>query len=191
MKTYLLVTAALSLLVPEIALAQDTNQRPDQRPGATRPDQRPQGTNRPTPTRPGPPAVRPPQTRPPQTRPPQGNVGPGHRPQVQPPRPGHSVKPTRPNRPGQHRPGAGRPHNFRPVHARPFHYPRGYAYRRWSIGMLLPSLLLSSNYYYNNYAPLGIGAPPPGYRWVRYGPDLLLVDIRTRRVADVIPGAFY
>ncbi|WP_231636068.1 RcnB family protein [Novosphingobium sp. ST904] len=34
-------------------------------------------------------------------------------------------------------------------------------------------------------------AAPPGYYWVRYGPDLLLVDRRTRRVVDVIYSAFY
>ena len=38
---------------------------------------------------------------------------------------------------------------------------------------------------------MGLEPPPPGYRWVRYGPDLLLVNVRTRRVADVIYGAFY
>ncbi|MEP6785824.1 MAG: RcnB family protein [Sphingomonadales bacterium] len=59
------------------------------------------------------------------------------------------------------------------------------------VGVLLPTILLSNYYYYNNYAALGVGAPPAGYRWVRYGPDLLLVQIRTRRVVDVIYGAFY
>ncbi len=29
-----------------------------------------------------------------------------------------------------------------------------------------------------------------GYRWVRYGPGLLLIRTRTRRVVDVIYGAF-
>lgn len=64
-------------------------------------------------------------------------------------------------------------------------------YRRWGIGLILPSLFLSSTYYYNNYAALGVGPPPPGYRWVRYGPDLLLVQRGSGRIADVIYGAFY
>jgi Ni/Co efflux regulator RcnB len=56
---------------------------------------------------------------------------------------------------------------------------------------LLPSLFLAPSYYYDSWYDLGVGAPPPGYRWVRYGPDLLLVQVRTGRIADVIYGAFY
>ncbi|MFS2110382.1 RcnB family protein, partial [Sphingomonas sp. Sphisp140] len=90
-----------------------------------------------------------------------------------------------------HRPGIGRPPQFRPIHRPPFRYPPGYRYQRWSIGGLLPLLFLSNSYYYDGWYDLGLGAPPRGYRWVRYGPDLLLVNIRTRRVVDVIYGAFY
>jgi Ni/Co efflux regulator RcnB len=52
-------------------------------------------------------------------------------------------------------------------------------------------LFLSSAYYFDNYGNYGLYAPPFGYRWVRYGPDLLLVQIGTGRIADVIYGAFY
>jgi Ni/Co efflux regulator RcnB len=38
---------------------------------------------------------------------------------------------------------------------------------------------------------MGLGAPPYGYRWIRYGPDMLLVEVRSRRVVDVVYGAFY
>lgn len=57
--------------------------------------------------------------------------------------------------------------------------------------MLLPGLFLSPTYYYEDYWRMGLEGPPWGYRWVRYGPDLLLVETRTGRVADVIYGAFY
>jgi Ni/Co efflux regulator RcnB len=33
--------------------------------------------------------------------------------------------------------------------------------------------------------------PPPGFQWVRYGPDLLLVNVVTGQVADVAYGVFY
>jgi len=174
MKKHLLMTAAaFALLIPDIAQAQQQDRaapggRPDN-PAATRPV----------------PAQRPGQP---------GNGSPGVRPE----RPGNggpSIQPTRPGRPSRpqppHRPGAGRPPNFRPIHGPSFHYPRGYRYRRWTAGLLLPRIFLSQAYYYSNYAALGVGPPPPGYRWVRYGPDLLLVSMASGRIADVIYGAFY
>jgi Ni/Co efflux regulator RcnB len=84
-----------------------------------------------------------------------------------------------------------RPTSFHRVHVSAFRYPRGYSYRRWGIGSILPRLFLSSLYYWNDYGALGLGAPPPGYVWVRYGPDLLLVNRYNGRIADVIYGAFY
>jgi Ni/Co efflux regulator RcnB len=77
------------------------------------------------------------------------------------------------------------------MHRPGFHYPRGWRYRRWHVGLILPALFLSNYYYFNDYYDLGIGPPPPGYVWVRYGPDLLLVNRHTGRIADVIHGAFY
>lgn len=200
-KSVLYVSLAL-ILVPDIAQAQDNRPQP----GATRPA-RPQagdsGAARPSrpsimpvPNRPG---TGGPQIQPPRPSPSPGRPGAGG-PQIQPPRPNPSIRPPRPDRPqpprpgrpGEaHRPGAGRPPHFKPIHGPGFRYPRGYAYRRWTIGLLIPALFLSSTYYYDNYWNLGVGAPPRGYRWVRYGPDLLLVNIRTRRIADVIRGAFY
>ncbi len=104
----------------------------------------------------------------------------------------HRVRRGRTRRPvSPHRPGAGRPPNFRPIPGPAFRYPHGYRYRRWTVGLFLPAVFFSSYYYYNDYWRLGLGAPPYGYRWVRYGPDLLLVEVRSRRVVDVVYGAFY
>jgi Ni/Co efflux regulator RcnB len=78
------------------------------------------------------------------------------------------------------------------VHGRPaFRYPRGYSYRAWNVGDILPGLFLGSVYAFTDYALAGIGPPPRGYRWVRYGPDLLLVDLNTNAVEQVVYGAFY
>lgn len=199
MRRFLLVAAGMSLMIPDIAMAygQAGPQKAQDRP-------RPPGGG---PGKPGGPAIQPPRPVPggPAIQPPRPGPGNGVRPPrpnpgngVRPPRPnpgGGGVRPPRPN-PGPgvrppHRPGAGKPPNFRPIRGPVFKYPRGYRYRRWAIGVLLPSLFLSNYYYYDNWAPLGVGAPPPGYRWVRYGPDLLLVQIGTRRIVDVIYGAFY
>lgn len=59
------------------------------------------------------------------------------------------------------------------------------------MGQDLPLLFLSSRYFFDSYADYGIGRPPHGYRWVRYGPDLLLVSNRTGRIRQVIYGVFY
>jgi len=76
------------------------------------------------------------------------------------------------------------------VHGPAFHYPRGWHYRVWAIGAILPPIFLTSEYYYDDYSALGLQAPPPGYRWVRYGDDLLLVNLRTGEVEDVINDVF-
>lgn len=177
MKRLLLASSMLLLILPDIAIAQQGQTKLP--PGAS------------TKPAPGGPQIQPP--RPPRPRPP----GPGNGGGVRPPRPQPPVtKPLpplpRPPKPGKpHRPGAGRPPNFRPIHRPGWVYPPGWAYRRWVIGVLLPRLFVAQHYYYDDWWQMGLEPPPPGYRWVRYGPDLLLVNVRTRRVADVIYGAFY
>jgi hypothetical protein len=83
----------------------------------------------------------------------------------------------------------GRP--FTRVHLAPFVYPPGWAYRRWVIGAVLPPLFLAPAYYYSNWAAVGLPPPQPGFQWVRYGPDLLLVNVTTGQVADTVYGAVY
>ncbi len=74
---------------------------------------------------------------------------------------------------------------------RPWVYPPGWAYRRWAIGAILPPLFLTPAYYYSGWAAVGLTAPPPGFQWVQYGPDLLLVNVSTGQVVDVAYGVFY
>ena len=59
------------------------------------------------------------------------------------------------------------------------------------LGAILPPLFLTPDYYYPEWAALGLEPPPPGAQWVRYGPDLLLVDVNTGQVLDVAYGVFY
>jgi Nickel/cobalt transporter regulator len=80
---------------------------------------------------------------------------------------------------------------FNRIHIHPFIYPPGWAYRQWAIGAILPPLFLVPDYYYPEWAALGLEPPPPGDQWVRYGPDLLLVNIATGQVVDVAYGVFY
>jgi hypothetical protein len=76
------------------------------------------------------------------------------------------------------------------VYAPAFVYPPGWAYRRWAIGAVLPAVFLTSAYYYTGYAAMGLPPPAAGHQWVRYGPDLLLVDVRTGNVIHTAPGVF-
>lgn len=171
MKRLLCAVSVLALLIPGVAAAQQQTDR--HRNGAqgqhhnrpSRPNQRP---DRPVTIQP----VKP--NRPNPHRP-------GHRPPV-------TIQPVRPH-PG-HRPGYRPPH-VRPIHRPHYRYPYGYHYRRWHAGLILPHVFLSNYYYFNDWGDLGIGPPPPGYIWVRYGPDLLLVNRYNGRIRDVIYGAFY
>lgn len=188
MKRLLLATSAFLLILPDIGAAY-AQVGPKLPPGATTKPGRPGGPQI-QPPRPQPPNPRPPRPRPPGP----GNGGGVVRP-PRPPRP-PVTKPMpplpRPPKPGKpHRPGAGRPPNFRPIHRPGWVYPPGWHYRRWTIGLLLPAIFVGHHYYYDDWWQMGLEPPPPGYRWVRYDRDLLLVNVRTRRVADVIYDAFY
>ena len=180
------VVLAVALLGSSVSMAQDqSSQSQDRsaRPGTGQAQSRPDTDQRPGPgSRPGngarPDAGRPnrppPEAKPPAIRP---SALAGPRPPSVSPRPPHRFMSQ-----GRWHPG---------IHGPAFRYPPGFGYRRWSTGLILPPIFLSSPYYYDGYAPLGLGPPPAGYRWVRYGPDLLLVNIVTGRIADVVDGVFY
>lgn len=76
------------------------------------------------------------------------------------------------------------------VHGPVYRWPHGWHYRRWAIGSILPTVFFVPDYFYDDYAVLGLQTPPPGYRWVRYGGDLLLVNLRTGEVEDVVYDVF-
>jgi Ni/Co efflux regulator RcnB len=180
MMRFLIGVSALALTLPSLVSAQD--------------DHRPEERSRPPAERaPHPEAARPAPA--PAARPPQGggyHQGPGAAPAPAAPRP--------PQGGGFHGgpggPGGG--HNFVYLghphprfHGPEYRYPPGFSYRRWSIGERLPLLFLAPGYFFSDYAALGLDPPPYGYEWVRYGPDLLLVQLGTGQVVEVVPGAIY
>lgn len=76
--------------------------------------------------------------------------------------------------------------------AAPYRFPGGYGYRRYSIHQRFPSYLLLEPYYLYDYNSYFLSPPPgPEYRWVRYGPDAVLVDTYTGDIVDVAYGVFY
>jgi hypothetical protein len=98
--------------------------------------------------------------------------------------------------PGPFHPGPfvfhGHPFAWHPVHfPHPWVYPPGYGYRLWGVGAILPPLFWSTpTYYYTGWAGMGLPPPDPGFQYVQYGPDLLLVNVTTGQVVQVFPGAF-
>jgi Ni/Co efflux regulator RcnB len=80
-----------------------------------------------------------------------------------------------------------RHHRYR-AYAAPY---RNWSYRRVPVGYHLRRDFYAPRYTISNYGYYGLRAPGRYLRWVRYGPDLLLVDVRYGRVVQVIPGRFY
>ena len=68
---------------------------------------------------------------------------------------------------------------------------RGYNYSRLSIGIFLNSGFYGQNYWIND--PWAYRLPPAygPYRWVRYWDDVLLVDVYSGEVVDVIYDFFW
>ena len=202
MRKGLWIVAAVALLGSSVVMADDQGPRPDDRgrPGA---QQRP-GSNQPgQQQRPG--SGRPGSGRPDGDRPGGDRPGGGDRPDAAPNKPAPGPRPPAPRPPTSRPPAAPRPpYGRRPPHrflsgggwhhsirGPAFRYPPGFSYRAWTTGSILPSVFLTPSYFFDDYAPLGLGPPPAGYRWVRYGPDLLLVNVYTGRVADVVDGVFF
>jgi Ni/Co efflux regulator RcnB len=64
---------------------------------------------------------------------------------------------------------------------------RNWSYRPVNVGYRLQPSFYGSNYYISNYGAYHLQAPRNRFtRWIRYGNDLLLVNIRTGRVLQVI-----
>jgi Ni/Co efflux regulator RcnB len=69
--------------------------------------------------------------------------------------------------------------------------PFGWNYRPYSIGWRLWPSYYSSRYWINDPWFYRLPYAPPGYRWVRYWDDALLVDTFTGEVVDVIHNFFW
>jgi Ni/Co efflux regulator RcnB len=81
-------------------------------------------------------------------------------------------------------------HTLSRFRAAPYRWPHGYRYRRYAVGYALPQRYWIHDYYIDNYADYELDPPPQDFQWVRYGPDILLVDLNSGAIAQVIYGAF-
>ena len=70
--------------------------------------------------------------------------------------------------------------------------PFGWSYRPYSIGWRLwPNYYRSSRYWLHDAWTYRLPYAPPGYRWIRYYGDVLLVDTWDGQVVDVIRDFFW
>jgi Ni/Co efflux regulator RcnB len=186
MRRFSSIAAIFALALPTLAMAQANQHRPAGRPAArpaphAAPIVRARVVRRPVVHTP---VVHTPVVRTPVVRTPVVRTPVGRRPVV----PAH-VGPVRVGTPYLFR---GRPYAWHPIRfPHPWVYPQGYAYRLWAVGAILPPLFWSSpTYYYTDWDAMGLPPPDPGFQYVQYGPDLLLVNIATGEVVQVFPGAF-
>lgn len=89
----------------------------------------------------------------------------------------------------QHYRNQYRNHYRAPRYYNPYGY--NYGYRRFGIGIYLDSLFFSNRYWLSDPWEYRLPAAPYGCRWVRYYDDVLLVDIESGYVVDVIHDFFW
>jgi hypothetical protein len=70
-------------------------------------------------------------------------------------------------------------------------YGYGYGYQRFGIGIYLDQPFFGRSYWISDPWQYRLPTAPYGYRWVRYYNDVLLVDLRTGFVEDVIYNFFW
>lgn len=74
----------------------------------------------------------------------------------------------------------------------PYYSPyRNWSYRRFSVGLFLDSLFYSQRYWIGDPWQYRLPPAPYGTQWVRYYNDVILVDIYTGEVVDVIYDFFW
>ena len=86
--------------------------------------------------------------------------------------------------------------DYRKAHRDAFHRPaykapRGHSYRRVGVGAMLNRAFWGSSYRIANYQTYRLPGPGANRAYVRYGNDVLLVDLRTGRVIEVFNNFFW
>ena len=72
-----------------------------------------------------------------------------------------------------------------------WYQPASFRYVRYSYGQRLPRVYFVRDYWLTNFWAFGLFAPPPGYVWVRYGSDALLIDEFTGEIVQVQYNIFF
>lgn len=69
--------------------------------------------------------------------------------------------------------------------------PRGYRYRPVVVGHRFDRAYYGNRYWVRDYRAYRLPAPRAGHRWIRYGNDVVMVNLRTGRVVLVYNGFFW
>ncbi|WP_425231086.1 RcnB family protein [Sphingomonas sp.] len=69
--------------------------------------------------------------------------------------------------------------------------PRGYRYRPVTVGFRFAPSYYGRNYWVNDWSRYRLARPGYNQQYIRYGNDVVLVDIRSGRVLRVFGGFFY
>lgn len=90
--------------------------------------------------------------------------------------------------PGRYPPVMWAHDRFRAGYYRP---PYGYYSRAWGFGDFLPRPWFVRDYWLDDFLDFDLPYPPPGFVWVRVGPDALMIDRFTGRIVQVVHGIFW
>lgn len=69
--------------------------------------------------------------------------------------------------------------------------PTGFYLRSWSYGDFFPRAWFGPGYWIVDPWQYDLPLPPPGFEWVRSGPDALLIDEYTGRIVQVVRNIFW
>ncbi|WP_419813995.1 RcnB family protein [Glacieibacterium sp.] len=72
-----------------------------------------------------------------------------------------------------------------------YYHPRGYGYRSWNTGAYLPRAYWGQRYWIGNPVGYRLDYARPGTRWIRVGPDALLIRTYNGSVIRVVRNLFY
>jgi len=72
-----------------------------------------------------------------------------------------------------------------------YYYPRGGSYRAWNVGGFLPRSYWGERYWVGRPVAYGLPYAARGTRWIRVGPDALLIRSYDGSVVRVARGIFY
>ena len=72
-----------------------------------------------------------------------------------------------------------------------YYHPRGYGYRSWNTGAYLPRAYWGQRYWIGNPVGYRLDYARSGTRWIRVGPDALLIRTYNGSVIRVVRNLFY